>query len=98
MAKPRVTVTGLRAGIDELNCQLESDGSKIRLETGGRNGYQAVDEYSVDNDGERIGSGVNRNVCCGSSRECYDAAWTHYYHERHRIDRARITELEGHDE
>jgi len=91
----RYTVTSLRDDINGLNIWLEECGSSIRLECGGRNGYQAVDEYSVDNDGKRIGSGVNCTVCCGSSRECYDAAMSHYYGERHRIDRARIDELEG---
>lgn len=84
------TISCLRRNIAQINGWLESDGSTIRLIEQGRNGYQAVDEYSVDVDGNRIGSGVNRNVCCGSSRECYDAAVSHYYVESNRLLRARL--------
>ena len=83
----RFTIKSLRQAIVDINECLENDGSSIRLEEGGRNGYQAVDEYSVDADGNRLGSGVNRNVCCGSSRECACASWEHYNAERRRMDR-----------
>ena len=74
----RVTVVTLRNTVDEVNGWLEDAGLSTRLETGGRNGYQAVDEYSVLPDGSREGSGCNRNVCCGSSRECRDAAYGYW--------------------
>ena len=83
----RVTVVTLRDSVDEINGWLEDAGSTTRLETGGRNGYQAVDEYSVLPDGSRENSGCNRNVCCGSSRECRDAAygyWNDYSRYRWR--------------
>lgn len=72
----RFTVKDLRSVIADINVLLE--GSPIRLIVGGRNGCQAVDEYPVDTDGNRIGSGINRNVCCGTSKECAFAAWQHY--------------------
>ena len=74
----RVTVVTLRASIDEINGWLKDAGLSTRLETGGRNGYQAVDEYSVLPDGSRENSGCNRNVCCGSSRECVSAAYDYW--------------------
>lgn len=81
----RYTVTTLRDDISKVNGWLESDGSTLRLTCGGRNGYQAIDEFSVDSDGMRIGSGVNRNVCCGTSRECGLAAFEFYGNENRRI-------------
>ena len=74
----RYTVCALRDNVDKINGWLKDGGYTTRLEAGGRNGYQAIDEYSVDADGDRIGSGVNRNVCCGTSRECGDAAYDYY--------------------
>ena len=75
----RVTVKVLRDAIYDINEFFKVKGFSVRLECGGRNGYQAVDEYSVHPDGTRKGSGVDRNVCCGSSRECTHAAWERYY-------------------
>ena len=83
----RYCVHDLGDDIDRYNEWLESAGSSNRLVCGGRNGYQAVDEYSVDADCNRIGSGVNRNVCCGSSRECNYEAKLYYYQELARINR-----------
>ena len=74
----RFSVTLLRAEIAKINGLLTDAGILTRLECGGRNGYQAVDEYSVDSDGNRIGSGVNKNVVCGTSRECSDSAHTYW--------------------
>ena len=74
----RYTVKTLSNHVDKINGWLKDSGYTGRLEVGGRNNYQAVDEYSVDADGNRIGSGVNRNVCCGTSRECGDAADFYY--------------------
>jgi hypothetical protein len=78
MARSRFTVVDLRSDIAKINGWLESEGAPFRLETGGRNGYQAVDEYPVDSAGSRIGTGVNRNVECGSSKDCSLAAFRHY--------------------
>jgi hypothetical protein len=75
MARARYTVRTLCDELTRINGYLESEGIPARFEHGGRNGYQAVDEYTVDADGKRQGSGVDRNVCCGSSRECGEAAW-----------------------
>jgi len=74
----RVTVVTLRNVVAEINDLLEDAGLSTRLEAGGRNGYQAIDEYSVLPDGSREGSGCNRNVCCGSSRECVAAAYAYW--------------------
>jgi hypothetical protein len=71
----RVTVVTLRAAIAEINGWLRDRGLSVRLETSGRNNYQAVDEYSVNADGSPCGSGVDRNICCGTSRECVSAAY-----------------------
>ena len=67
----RFTKTDLAAGIDDLNNQLEAAGALIRYEVGGRNGYQAVDEYPIDVAGNRVGSHVNRMVGSGSSRQTF---------------------------
>jgi hypothetical protein len=87
----RVTIATLRDAVDEINGWLEEGGFSVRLETGGRNGYQAVDEYSVWPSGARHGSGVNYNVCCGTSRECVFAAYDQY---NARCNTARIAALE----
>ena len=67
----------LEHAIGSANATLERHGSLIRTEQGGRNGYQAADEYSVDTDGLRTSSGVNRNIGCGTSREVaiYVSQW-----------------------
>jgi hypothetical protein len=74
----RVTIARLRTVIADINGWLEEGGFSVRLEEGGRNGYQAVDEYSVWPSGARHGSGVNCNIQCGTARECVDAAASHY--------------------
>lgn len=94
MARSRFTVTDLREGVDEFNGYLRECGSNVRLITGGRYGYQAVDEIEiVIRDGEEINvtglnqdridagessSGCMRNVGTGTSRECYQAADRRY--------------------
>lgn len=75
---PRFTITDLRRDIVKINGWMEEHGWAERLIEQGRNGYQAVDEYSVDVEGDRISSGVNCNICCGSSRECSLEAYAHY--------------------
>jgi hypothetical protein len=64
--------------VASFNLAMANDGCSKRFEVSGRNGYQAVDEYSVDSLGDRIGSGVDRNVGCGTAREVY-----HYCEARH---------------
>lgn len=87
----RYTAKALANQIEMINGWLENGGSLIRFETGGRNGYNAVDEYSVDEDGKRIGSGVNRNVGCGTPRECAGYAEQAYYNEIARLQREKCT-------
>ena len=65
----RFTPKQLTELVTELNQSLIDNKIKKQFECGGRNGYQAVDEYSIDDTNQRIGSGVDRNVTCGSSRE-----------------------------
>jgi len=72
------TVKNLRADVDTINDWLRAGGYPYRLETGGSYGRQSVDEYSVDTEGNRIGTGVNYRVVSGSSRECSHAAYAYY--------------------
>jgi hypothetical protein len=83
----RFTITDLRRDIVKINGWMEDEGWPERFIEQGRNGYQAVDEYSVDANGVRIGSGVNRMICGGSSRECSAAAYAEYgaLHRRHAM-------------
>ena len=83
MAIRRYTGKMLREDVDKINGWCADDGIPVRLIVQGRNGYQAIDEYPVDESGLRIGTYVNRNVCCGSSRECGHAA-SQWYNEQHR--------------
>jgi len=76
----KFTRSQLEANIEDYNSSMESHGILKRFISGGRNGYQAADEYSVDENGNRIGSGVDRNVGCGTSREVDS-----YCRERHYI-------------
>ena len=90
----RFTVTNLRAEVENLNESLAEKGADVRFTVGGRNGYQAVDEYPVDAEGNRIGTGVNRMVGSGTSRETYDETYQAYLHILRRLDRERIERLE----
>lgn len=71
----RFTVKDLDAEVQRMNGMLAQANSPKRFERGGRNGYQAIDEFSVNPDGSRVGSGIDRNVGCGTSRECSRYAW-----------------------
>ena len=95
MARRRFTVRDLRDTVQKVNGWLESDGSLIRFEAGGRNGYQAVDEYSVDENGKRVGSGCNRNVACGTSRECADYTEAAYSNEYRTLISRKAAALEA---
>lgn len=66
----RFTVRDLDSEVQRMNDMLRRANSPKRFERGGRNGYQAIDEYSVNPDGSRVNSGVDCNVGCGTSREC----------------------------
>ncbi len=101
MARRRYTAKALAEQIETINGWLKDAGSLIRFETGGRNGYNAVDEYSVDADGNRIGSGVNRNIGCGTPRECAEYAETAYSNEYRKLERQKCTcgaASEGHND
>jgi hypothetical protein len=87
MRRQYFTVTDLRASIAEINARLEECNFSFRMREAGRNGYQGVDEYFVHPDGTPHANGAVRNVCCGSSRECNDAAWQLYYIRFNRADR-----------
>lgn len=82
----RFTVKDLRETCDQYNGYLTECGSLKRVECGGRNGYQAVDVYSVNEDGARTNSGVDRNLEAGSSRECANAVSDFYNAEYRRIN------------
>lgn len=70
----------LEDAVQEYNAALADKGSLTRFVVGGRNGYQAADEYTVDAEsGERIGSGVDCNVACGTSREVAQACQLRMY-------------------
>ena len=88
----RVTIVTLRNAVDEVNGWLEDAGLLTRLEERGRNGYQAIDEYSVRPDGSRVGSACN-NVCCGTSRECVSAAYDYWRDCSRKADRAELEAL-----
>ena len=62
----RFTITMLRAQIEETNAELETIGSKTRLEFSPPNGYQDVDSRHP----ERPGAAT---VGVGTARECSDA-------------------------
>jgi len=86
----RFTISNLRADIAKINGYLLEEGSDTLLVEQGRNNYQGVDEYPIDAQGNRIGSGVNRNVCCGTPRECSDAAWSYYDTKFNALRRAKL--------
>lgn len=63
----RLTVADLRNAVESVNRELFESGSNYFLKEGGRNGYQAVDLYAVEENGE---ISCERNLVCGTSREC----------------------------
>jgi hypothetical protein len=78
MTRSRYTVSDLRADLEKINGWCDNDKIPLHLKLQSRNGYQAIDEYPVDADGNRIGIHINRNVEVGSSRECSRAAFAWY--------------------
>lgn len=78
----RFTITDLREGLRVLNrAQLDS-GSAYFYREQGRNGYQAVDLYGIDEEGAAI---CMRNIAGGTSRECMEAARLDSYSKLGRI-------------
>jgi|GEM_PF-3807516 len=94
MAKKYFTVVDLRNNLEVINKALEKYGFDFRLRESGRNGYQAVDEYYVHPDGTPHEDGAVRNICCGSSRECNDAARQHYYSRYNKAYRKGLIKAE----
>lgn len=87
----RFTSRRLDERIETINRWLAEEGSLIRFEAGGRNGYTAVDEYSVYSEGKRIGYGCTRNTGCGTPRECAIYAEEAYSNEISRLRREKCT-------
>lgn len=78
----RITASDLRKFIAEINRNLAVSGSNYYLETGGRNGYQALDLCYIDEQGaERC----MRNLEGGTSRECMACAWREAKDQHGRI-------------
>lgn len=78
----RITVSELRKNIAVINRTLAISGSNYYLETGGRNGYQALDLCYIDGQGaERC----MRNLEGGTSRECLSRAWSEAKDQHGRI-------------
>ena len=75
---PRYTPTKLQSDIRYFNEQLVDIGINKRFEYSPRYEWQAIDEYSVDDGGTRIGSGCDFNVETGTSLECYNAMHIRY--------------------
>lgn len=73
-----ITIKDLRNEIEQANRYLSHSGSNYFLREQGRNGYQAVDVYSVGDTGK---TGCIRMLEGGSSRECVAAVQT--FHRAH---------------
>jgi hypothetical protein len=84
--KKRFTYADLLWEIGQINKWFEADNFSVRLEAKGRYGACAVDEYCVNPDGSRNGSGVLRTVATGTAKECKYKA-LEAYNERFRAAR-----------
>lgn len=84
----RFTVKDLEENVKHYNQIMAADGVMKRFIVSGRNGYQAADEYPVDGNGDRIGTHVDRNVGCGTSREVN--AYCESRHYELRLETARV--------
>lgn len=75
----RFTITDLRRVIERKNRHQLESGSPYYFVEQGRNGYQAVDLYRIDEDGSKS---CHRMLVGGTSRECADtvhlASHSHY--------------------
>lgn len=98
----RFTVRNLRESLEEINEGLAEAGADVRFGLFPRNNYQAVDEYEVDSEGNRTGSGCRRNVGCGTSKEVNGYCWDAYYAIINRMNReekdAEIKRLKAENE
>lgn len=90
----RITITDLRNTVEQYNRYLASCGSMKRLREQGRNGYQAVDIYTLDPDSKdrEFKNGCN-NLACGTARECCDHVYDFYNDEFRRIEKAKNAKL-----
>ncbi len=75
----RYTARRLEEDVEQFNERLKTAGCLKRFEVGGRNGYTAVDQYSVTEDGDRPCSGVDCMVAAGTPRECLATTETAMY-------------------
>jgi len=91
----RITTRHLNELAESLNQQLEEKGSLLRIEIGGRNGYQAADCYRVDESGKRIGSGIERNIGCGTPREVCNYCKQWFWIELNHVQEQKIKSLES---
>lgn len=67
----RITYKALEADCTQLNAQMKDAGINWLLIPGQRNGYTAVDIATPE---QRETGAVQRNLECGSPRECLAAA------------------------
>lgn len=70
----RITITDLRKAIDKVNVELAESKSCYYLKEQGRNGYQAVDVYVINDKGAHK---CSSNLVCGTSRECIHEVYTY---------------------
>lgn len=64
--------SNLEQEIESINKTGSRNGRTTYLKVQARNGYTAIDEYSVKTGGSAI---CLRNIQCGTPRECASAAW-----------------------
>jgi len=89
----RYTRSQLIEDLKTYNKQLEAKGSSLRFEYGHRNGYHAIDEYTL---GRKAGC-VDRNVTCGKPRECATAMRIRYLEIISSIKSENAAEQIGND-
>ena len=97
------TVKNLRDDVNTYNRYLVESGSAYYYRESGRNGYQAIDQYTVDLDGD---ARCNSFVAGGSSRECLRAiqcghhglkGYTHPYKKLTRAQAFKFLKIAGID-
>ena len=71
----RYTSKQLENDVERFNARLESAGSDNRFEWGHRNGCNAIDVFTVP----RKSGCVDRNLQCGTPRECSQLMETEFY-------------------
>ena len=90
----RFTKNDLADRVLHCNNRMADNGSKFRIIQGHRNGYHAADVYLVDDNGDRIGSGVERLIALGTAREVAEACSTFMYAEIEKAKDEKIKLLE----